>query len=131
MDASYLRVRLHKITNKDCIIYYNSVGPSLIIVFQMLRLLIHLSTYRPSNMGDLTSLTANRNCIAHTSKQHKFKERDRAHSANVTSYTIMKSSGELRVRASSRALGDILSRNIKDNNAKRRDTATKNKNIQT
>lgn len=35
--------------------------------------------------GVLTNFTANKNCIAHTSKQHKFRDNDRAHSASVTS----------------------------------------------
>lgn len=44
--------------------------------------------YRPDVGGALTNLTANKNWIAHTSKQHRFSDNDRAHSANVTSYTI-------------------------------------------
>lgn len=35
--------------------------------------------------GVLTNFTANKNCIAHTSKQHKLRDNDRAHSASVTS----------------------------------------------
>lgn len=42
-------------------------------------------TYRPGVAGARTNLTANRNCIAHTNKQHKFNDSDNAHNANVTS----------------------------------------------
>jgi hypothetical protein len=38
------------------------------------------------------NLTANKNCTAQTSKQQRFNERDKAQSANVTSYTIAYSS---------------------------------------
>lgn len=52
------------------------------------RLTLDFSKYLlslPSKFGDLTSLTANRNCMAHTSKQHRFRDNDKAHNAKVTS----------------------------------------------
>lgn len=43
--------------------------------------------------GEFTNFTANRNWMAHTNKQHKFRDNVRAHNANVTSYTTANSSG--------------------------------------
>lgn len=63
-------------------------------------------TYRPFGAeGECTNFTANRNCIAHTRRQHKFSDNVNAHNANVTSYTTANSSGALVVGA------EILSRN--------------------
>ena len=49
--------------------------------------------YLPPAAGDApTSLTAKRNCIAHTSRQHRFSDRESAQRAKVTSNTIAYSS---------------------------------------
>lgn len=64
--------------------------------------------------GECTSLTANKNCIAHTRRQHRFSDNVNAHSANVTSYTTANSSGALAAGA------DILSRNSSASNARSR-----------
>lgn len=90
------------------------------------RLALDFSRYllsRPSNMGERSSLTANKNCMAQTSRQHRFSESERAHSARVTSYTIIKSSLlKLRVSASSRLFGEIFSRKISDSSANSKET---------
>lgn len=63
-------------------------------------------TYRPFGArGECTNFTANRNCIAQTRRQHKFRDSVNAHNANVTSYTTANSSGALVVGA------EIFSRN--------------------
>lgn len=43
------------------------------------------STYLPGVTGARSNLTENKNWMAHTNKQHKFKHKDSAHSASVTS----------------------------------------------
>lgn len=45
-------------------------------------------TYLPVVAGARTNLTANKNCIAQTRRQHKFRDKESAHNARVTSYTI-------------------------------------------
>ena len=47
-------------------------------------------------MGDLTSLAANRNCMAQTRRHERLRERVRAHMATVTWYTASTSSSEER-----------------------------------
>lgn len=42
-------------------------------------------THLPGVAGARTNLTANKNWIAQTSRQHRFKDKDNAHSASVTS----------------------------------------------
>lgn len=95
-------------------------------------------THLPVTGGVLINLTANKNWTQHTSKQHKFSERLKATRANVTSYTIMYSSGLVGpksdcweggggVEPKSRPPGDIFRRNIKDNSAKSRDTEMETK----
>lgn len=90
------------------------------------RLALDFSRYllsRPSNMGERSSLTANKNCMAQTSRQQRFSESERAHSASVTSYTIIKSSLlKLRVSASSRLFGEIFSRKISESSANSKET---------
>ena len=83
--------------------------------------------------GARISFTANKNCMAHTSKQHKFNDNDNAHKASVTSYTIAYSSGDEGPSklccdggggdgGMSRPPGDIFNRNISDRRASRSDT---------
>lgn len=69
-------------------------------------------TYLPFGAeGECTSLTAKRNCIAHTSRQQRFNESVNAHNAKVTSYTTANSSGALVAGA------EIFSRNSNASNA--------------
>lgn len=69
----------------------------------------------------LTSLTVKRNCMAQTRRQHKFNESARAHSARVTSYTIVYSSGLIRLLGVT-VNGEIFSRKISESSANSRDT---------
>ena len=69
-------------------------------------------------MGDLTSLAANRNCMAHTRRHERLRERVRAHMATVTWYTVSTSSSEDRnwslVTPPPGGEGRIFSRNTRD-----------------
>lgn len=79
-----------------------------------------MGTHRPFGAeGECTSFTANRNCIAHTRRQHKLRDSVNAHRANVTSYTTANSSGALVAGA------DIFSRNSKAKRANSRLTRHK------
>lgn len=69
----------------------------------------------------MTNLTANKNCIAQTSRQHKFRDNANAQRASMTSYTIGYSSW-LEVTVN----GDILSKNIRERIASRRETRHSN-----
>ena len=69
----------------------------------------------------MTSFTVKRNCIAQTRRQQRFKERARAHSANVTSYTIVYSSGLIRLLGVT-VNGEIFSKKINESNANNNDT---------
>lgn len=74
---------------------------------------MQISTHRPLGAdGECTSFTANRNWMAHTSRQQRFSESVNAHRANVTSYTTANSSGALVAGA------DIFSRNSSASNAR-------------
>lgn len=78
----------------------------------------------------LTSLTAKRNCTAQTSRQQRLRDKERAQSARVTSYTRTYSSGEMTVSWSDRrksftsaaVTGEILSMNTRDRRARSKDT---------
>lgn len=80
-------------------------------------------TYLPFGAdGECTSFTANRNCIAHTRRQHRFNDSVNAHNANVTSYTTANSSGALDAGA------DIFKRKSKASNASSKLTRHSNAN---
>lgn len=95
------------------------------------KMVYKFNKYLPPVAGALTSLTANKNCIAQTSKQQRFNDNDSAHKANVTSYTMAKSSGDVGPGGGggSRPPGDIFKRNIKESSANSKETANRKKNI--
>lgn len=69
------------------------------------------------------SLTVKRNWTAHTRRQHKFNDSDRAHRASVTSKTIAYSSMDVAIKCCCCFVpGVILSKNVKDSRAKRSET---------
>ena len=80
-----------------------------------------ISTHQCPWYEVLTSLTVKRNCIAHTRRQHKLRDSARAHSARVTSYTIVYSSGLIKLLGVT-VNGEIFSRKIKESSANSRDT---------
>lgn len=87
-------------------------------------------SYLPVVAGARTNLTANRNWMAHTSRQHRFNDSERAHSASVTSQTIAQSSktaGPTVGGGGSRPPGEIFNKNINDNKANKRDTEIRRK----
>lgn len=92
-------------------------------------------THLPAAGDELTSFTAKRNWMAHTSKQHKFNESERAHRASVTSNTMAYSSTLAVPNRCCWTLwycfvpGEIFNRNINDNKASRSETAIEEKKI--
>lgn len=78
--------------------------------------------------GLRTSLTVNKNCMAHTKRQQRFNDNVNAHNANVTSYTTTYSSAVITVNCSARnsslislaVTGDIFSKKINDSSASNR-----------
>lgn len=69
------------------------------------------------------SLTVKRNWTAHTRRQHKFNDRERAHRANVTSKTIAYSSIDVANKCCCCFVpGVIFSKNVRDKRAKSRET---------
>lgn len=75
--------------------------------------------------GLFTSLTANKNWMAQTKRQHKFRDNVKAHNAKVTSYTTTYSSAVITVncsdlrssRISFAVTGDIFNKNMSDSSA--------------
>lgn len=121
---------LYRCNRTRCDVTSPPVSITYLLLFTSILYLFQLSVSRHIYLsfppcGLLTSLTANKNWMAHTKRQHKLSDSVNAHKAKVTSYTTTYSSAVITVNCSARSnslmslavTGEIFRRKIKDNSA--------------